>query len=96
MTIKWLILTTWSLKWTGNDAQCTVVWHVDDLKISHVDPDVVSEVIELINGDFGREIPVTVNRGKRHDYLAMHLDYTDKGKAIITMMEYEHSILNDA
>jgi len=28
-----------------NESQCTIVWHVDDLKISHVDKSVVNEVI---------------------------------------------------
>ena len=27
-----------------NGKQCTVVWHVDDLKISHVDPKVVTTI----------------------------------------------------
>jgi len=29
-----------------NGKQCTVIWHVDDLKISHVDSKVVNEVIK--------------------------------------------------
>jgi hypothetical protein len=79
-----------------NNKQCTVMWHVDDLKISHADPTVVSDVIELINGVFGNEAPVTVNRGKEHDYLGIHLDYTRKGKVIITMIDYIQSVLREA
>ena len=33
-----------------NDKQCTIVWYVDDNKVSHVDPEVVTEVIELMKG----------------------------------------------
>jgi hypothetical protein len=29
--------------------QCTVIWHVDDLKISHKDPEVVSSVITMLH-----------------------------------------------
>jgi hypothetical protein len=29
--------------------QCTIIWHVDDLKISHVDPDVIKEIIKKIS-----------------------------------------------
>jgi hypothetical protein len=47
-----------------NGKQCTVVWHVDNLKISHVDPDVVSGIIELLSKEFGKEAPLTVTRGK--------------------------------
>lgn len=35
-----------------NGKQCTVLWHVDDLKISHEDENVVSEIINLINDEF--------------------------------------------
>ena len=35
--------------------QCTILWHVDDLKISHVDADVVTEVIGLLESEFGKE-----------------------------------------
>jgi hypothetical protein len=33
--------------------QCTVAWHVDDLKISHVDNSVVNEVIAMLADTFG-------------------------------------------
>jgi calcineurin-like phosphoesterase family protein len=41
---------------TIDSQQCTIVWHVDDLKISHVDPKVVTTVLELLNGKYGQEI----------------------------------------
>jgi hypothetical protein len=31
-----------------NAKQCTILWHVDDLKISHVDPAVVTDVINQL------------------------------------------------
>jgi hypothetical protein len=34
--------------------QCTVLWYVDDNKISHVDPDVVTSIIEKIEEKFGK------------------------------------------
>jgi hypothetical protein len=60
--------------------QCTILWHVDELKISHVDSNVVTKVISTINEEFGKEAPITVKRGKVHDYLGMTLDYSKKGK----------------
>jgi hypothetical protein len=54
---------------TINGKQCTIVWHVDDLKISHVDPEVVSDIIKQLEGEFAKEAPLTINRGKSHDYL---------------------------
>ena len=29
-----------------NGKQCTIVWYVDDNKISHVDPNVVTDIIK--------------------------------------------------
>jgi hypothetical protein len=48
-------------------SQCTILWHVDDLKISHVDPNVVTAVIKQISDEFGKEALLTVNRGKVYD-----------------------------
>ena len=63
-----------------NGKQGTILWHVDNLKISRVDAAVNTEVIELINKEFRKEAPLTVNRGKVHDYLGMTLDFTEEGK----------------
>ena len=46
--------------------QCTIVWHVDDLKISHVEKSVVSDIIENLDSVFGNEAPLTINRVKTH------------------------------
>jgi Reverse transcriptase (RNA-dependent DNA polymerase) len=79
-----------------NGKQCTIIWHVDDLKISHVDADVVSDIIKLIDAEFGKEAPITQNRGKVHDYLGMKLDYTIPGKVQISMSEYIQTMLDEA
>jgi Reverse transcriptase (RNA-dependent DNA polymerase) len=75
--------------------QCTIGWHVDDLKISHVDPKVNDIIIGLINNEFGQEAPITVTRGKEHDYLGMTLDYTAKGKVKVKMHDYIVKMLTD-
>ncbi len=59
---------------------CTILWHVDDLKISHIDPKVVDHVIRLLSDRYGKEAPLTVTRGKRHHYLVMTIDFTKKGR----------------
>jgi hypothetical protein len=51
--------------------QCTILWHVDDLKISHVRSQVVKDVIQMLNRIFGKETPMTKWIGKVHDYLGM-------------------------
>jgi len=44
--------------------QCTMIWHVDDLKISHVSAKVVDEIIDQLDEKFGKETPISRNRGK--------------------------------
>jgi hypothetical protein len=80
---------------TINGKQCTILWHVDDLKISHINPDVNTTIIDLINTVFGKEAPITVTRGPIHDYLGMMLDYSKKGKVKIKMIDYVKKMLAD-
>ena len=37
-----------------NNKQCTIVWYVDDIKISHEDPKVVTTVINGLEKRFGK------------------------------------------
>ncbi|GAX21402.1 hypothetical protein FisN_28Lu124 [Fistulifera solaris] len=78
---------------TIEGSQCTILWHVDDLKISHTNPDVVTGVIELINKEFGKEEPVTVTRGKKHEYLGMTLDFSKSEIVEISMFDYIEKML---
>lgn len=75
--------------------QCTVLWHVDDLKISHVDPDVVAEFIRMIDEEFSKEAPITISHGKVHEYLGMTLDYSEQGVVKIVMSDYIRSMLSE-
>ena len=78
-----------------NGKQCTVIWHVDDIKISHVNPTVVTDVIKLIEGEFGKEAPLTVMRGKVHDYLGMKINFGIPGKVQFIMEEYVKTLLEE-
>ena len=55
-------------------SQQTVTWHVDDLRVSHVNPAVNTQTIRDLAKIYGPGI--TVTRGKVHDYLGMDLDYS--------------------
>ena len=80
---------------TINGRQCTIIWHVDDLKISHVDKKVVEDVIKLLNEKFGRESPLTTTRGRVLEYLGMTLDYSTKVKVKISMYDYIDKLLTE-
>jgi hypothetical protein len=68
--------------------QCTVLWHVNDQNISHVSDDVNTDIIKSNNDEFGKEAPITITRGKVHDYLGMTLDYSEKVKVKIKILDY--------
>ena len=66
-----------------NGRQCTIIWHVDDLKISHVEKRVVDHIIDKLNRKFGEYSPLSTSTGKKLDYLGMTLDYSAKGKVTL-------------
>ena len=79
-----------------NGQQMTVVWHVDDLKVSHVDAAGVEKFVQHMETTFGKDTPLTVSRGQVHDYLGMTLDFRTKGEVQINMEHYIDMMLQDA
>ena len=66
-----------------DNKQCTVLWHVNDLKTSHADPSVISSVIADIDAGYGNISKTTITRGKVHKYLGMTIDYSLPGNSAI-------------
>ena len=79
-----------------NGHQMTVVWHVNDLKVSHVDTGEVEKFIQQMEETFGKDTPLTVSCGQVHDYLGMTLDFCNKGEVCINMEHYIDMMLQDA
>jgi hypothetical protein len=78
--------------------QLTVVWHVDDLKVSHRKPAVVTKMSDWLKSTYERlfddgSVAMQISRGKIHDYLGMTLDFTLPGQVRITMIPYIEEIL---
>jgi Reverse transcriptase (RNA-dependent DNA polymerase) len=80
---------------TVNGKQLTVAWHVDDLKVSHVEAKVVDDFLEQMEAEFGKETPMNKSRGKIHDYLGMVLDFSQAGAVKISMIDYIQMVLHD-
>ena len=78
-----------------NGKQCTILWHVDDLKISHEDPAVVTDIIRRLNDRYGKITPMISTRGKVHEYLGMTIDFSDAGKVKITMYDYVDEMISE-
>ena len=68
-----------------NGSRCTICWYVDDTKISHVDSEVVTGVIESLENSFGK---ITVNRGKKHKFVGMDFELIEDGRLKIMMKQY--------
>jgi hypothetical protein len=73
--------------------QMTVCWHVDDLKVSHCNPDQVTIFREWLSKKYG--VAVATHQGKVHNYLGMIFNFLAKRKVMVTMMEYIKTIFNN-
>jgi KUP system potassium uptake protein len=65
--------------------QCTIVWYVDDNKLSHDDDKVVTRIIEDIRSDYG---DLVISRGKEHTFLGMNIKFKDDRSVQIGMKDY--------
>ena len=74
-----------------NGKHCTVVWYVDDNKVSHEDAQVVTDVIELMKKHFG---DLTVTRGKKHRFLGMNIEINKDRNIEIEMKEQLQEVID--
>jgi hypothetical protein len=76
--------------------QCTILWHVDNIKVSHVDSKEVTKMLTLFSQEYGKEALLTITQGKIHKYLGMTINYSIKGKVKITMIDYIKGMLDES
>ena len=62
-----------------------VVWHVDNLKVSHKDPFEVTKFDQYLLMIYGNNI--NVHRGNIHYYLGMDLDYSETGVVKVSIIK---------
>jgi len=80
---------------------CTVLWHVDDIKISSVSVAAVDDVLKKIDDKYGQEVvqgkkvSLVTHRGKVHKYLGMTISFEQKGKVKFTMYDYIYDLLEE-
>jgi len=78
--------------------QCTICFHVDDCKISHVSQEVIDQMVERLRKDYESIFEdgsgkMKVQHGKVHKYLGMTLDFTTKHQVRISMVDYVKEII---
>eukprot|EP00957_Ditylum_brightwellii_P182665 13913589-Ditylum_brightwellii.AAC.1 len=59
--------------------QMTICWHVDDLKISHIDSREVTKMLDILQKKYGK---MRTTIGKIHNYLGMTLNFKKRGKLV--------------
>jgi len=73
--------------------QCTIAWYVDDTKISHEDPKVVSMIIDKLEERFNK---MTVTRGKEHSFLGMNIKHPEQQTTEISMKCYLQEAIKES
>jgi hypothetical protein len=78
--------------------QLTIVWHVHDLKVSHVMTPVVTKLMDWLKSTYERLFDdgsgaMQVSRGKVLEHLGMTLDFAVPGEVKITMIPHVKEII---
>ena len=71
----------------GRD-QMTIMFHIDDLLMSHKKAEIVTRYIKLLTEEYGKRDPLTVTRGLVHEYLGMTFDLRTKGEVALSQYDY--------
>jgi hypothetical protein len=71
----------------------TITWHVDDLKVSHIDPFQITKFASYLASIYPEGL--VVHHGKVHNYLGMDLNFANEGVAQISMITYTTKVLTD-
>ena len=67
-----------------NDKQCTIVWYVDDNKLSHMDQKVLDDILEKMKVHFG---DLTITKGRKHAFLGMNIEIREDGTVSYEMTD---------
>jgi hypothetical protein len=78
---------------TVNDAQCTVCFPVDDLKITCSDQSVIDFLSDALKARFGK---ITMHTGDQHYYLGALFDFSVSGKVKISLPHHPQQIIDDS
>ena len=69
-----------------------VVWHVDNLKVSHSQMSVVEDFISQMDAEYGQE-NASHCVSQSHNYLGMTLNFLEPHCIIIQMSDYVKTML---
>jgi hypothetical protein len=73
--------------------QMTITWHIDDLKILHIDPFQITKFCQYLASIYGNNL--VVHCSKIHKYLGMDLNYALDGVVQVSMIAYTSKVILD-
>ena len=74
----------------------TIIWHVDDLMVSHKDQDAIDNLIGHLRQAYQHPtMPLVVHEGLVHEYLGMTFDFSSPEEVKIGMRDYINSIIEE-
>jgi len=79
-----------------NGEQLTVQFHVDDLKASHKEQNVLDGFLDDLRNEFGQEDELAETKGLVHEYLGITIDYSLPGKVVFTMFDFLEDVIVEA
>ena len=68
-----------------NGKQSTILWNVDNLKLSHVDTRVNEVILDKLTEKFGK---LRTTRGEQHVFLGMQLIFFERGMLCLSIIKY--------
>jgi hypothetical protein len=74
-----------------NGSQMTIVWHVDDLKVSHLRKLTLLDKVKWLESIYG---PLVGCHGESHTYLGMDMHFANK-RLQVSMIGYLHEIVDE-
>jgi len=76
--------------------QQTVLFYVDDIKLSHRNKKVLLDTAKDLAARYGEIKDLTVTRGDVHNFLGVTLDFREKKKLKIKMDGYVKEVIDEA
>ena len=67
--------------------KCTILWHGKNIKVLHVNSDIVSSIFSEIDAEYGKISKMTITRGKIRKYLGVTIEYSSTGKVKLSMVD---------
>jgi hypothetical protein len=58
-----------------------------------VEQQVLEELLNKLNAEYGKETPLTVSRGTKHEYIGMTIDWTTSKKVVFSMFDLVQTII---